>query len=100
MESATAPTAMRRPGPPGASAAPDRADGACGGGPTLCRRADIEHHDLVRALFFVERGASGGIARVAQVLEADALDDAAIADIKTGDHARGQHRVPPMASPA
>ena len=54
-------------------------------------RRDIEDHDLVGALALVQGSALGRIAGVAQTLEADALDHAAVADVEAGDDARGQH---------
>jgi hypothetical protein len=55
------------------------------------RRRDIQDHDLVGALALVQQGALRGIAGVAQPLEADALDHAAVADVQARDDPRGQH---------
>ena len=57
----------------------------------LGRGRDVQDHDLVRALVLVQNGALGRIAGIAQPLEADALDHAAVADVQAGNDARGQH---------
>jgi hypothetical protein len=58
----------------------------------LGRGRDVQDHDLVGALALVQRGALRRIAGVAQALEADALDHAAVADVETGNDPGGQHR--------
>ena len=50
-------------------------------------RGDVEDHQLVRPLGLVAHRALDRIAGVADVREADALDDAAVADVEAGDDA-------------
>src|SRR5207237_1371849 len=69
----------------------DRADGVRKRLPALERRCDIEDDDLVDPVDVVARGQFRGITCVAQLLELDAFDDLAVADIHAGDDALGQH---------
>ena len=61
----------------------------------LGRGGDVQDDDLVRALTLVLEGALGRIAGVAQLLELDSLDHAAVVHIQTGKNAPGNHAAPP-----
>ena len=52
---------------------------------------DVQEHDLVGAGPVIAGRQLDGITCVAQVLEVDALDDAAGVDVETRDHADGSH---------
>ena len=52
---------------------------------------DVEQDDLVGAELCVAVSELGGVAGVNDVDELDALDNAAGADVKTGDDEFGQH---------
>ncbi len=54
-------------------------------------RGDIEEAELVGARRVIGDRRLDGIAGVAQVDEVDALDDAAVLDVETGDHANLEH---------
>ena len=54
-------------------------------------RGDVEEGQLVGALGFVGLGDGHRVARVAQLDEADALDDAPARDVEAGDDALGGH---------
>ena len=56
--------------------------GIAGGG-------DVEEDEFIGAIAVVALGEFDGVARIAQVDEVDALDDAAAGDIETGDDAFG-----------
>ncbi len=58
----------------------------------LVRRGDVEEAELVGALAVVARRDLDRIAGVAQVDEADALDDAAALDVEAGNDAAREHR--------
>ena len=51
----------------------------------LERRRDIQNHDFVDPLSVVASGERCGVTGVAQSLEVDSLDHAAIADIEASD---------------
>ena len=55
------------------------------------RRGDVEEDELVRAFGVVAGGQLDGIARVDQVHEVDALDDASRVDVEARDHPHGAH---------
>ena len=55
---------------------------------------DIEEDQLIGALLVVFRGLLDGIAGVAEVEVLDALDDAAIGDVKAWDDSFGEHCLP------
>ena len=57
----------------------------------LERRGDVEEDELVGAELRVARRELDRVAHVAQVLEADALDDAAAGDVEARDHALLDH---------
>ncbi len=61
-----------------------------GGGAVVDGGRDVEERELVGALLVVPRGELDGVAGVAQVLEVDALDDAAGGDVEARDHADGE----------
>ena len=61
------------------------------GSPPLTGGRDIEQDDLVGAARRCGAGQLGGVAGVAQIAEAYALDDAPSVDIETGDDALAQH---------
>ena len=67
--------------------------------PILQRGRDVEEHELVGALAVVVRRQLHGVARVAELLEPHALDDATGVDVEAGDHALREHRLSP-SSPA
>ncbi len=67
----------------------------------LVARGDVEEAELVRARPVVGDRALDRIARVAQVDEVDALDDAAVLDVEAGDDAGLEgHRVLPSGRAA
>src|SRR5262249_37266725 len=57
----------------------------------LERRGDVQKDELVRAELRVAGRELHRVAHVAEVLEADALDDAAGGDVEAGDHALLDH---------
>src|SRR5438105_8971675 len=61
-------------------------------------RRDIEKTQLVRALLVVAARHFHRVAGVAQVHEIDALDDATLCDIETGDDTLGQWHYHPLAA--
>src|SRR5439155_20036663 len=69
----------------------DRADRVRKRLPALERRRDIEDDDLVDPFDVVARGQFRGITCVAQLLEVDAFDYLAVADILAGDDSLGQY---------
>src|SRR5690606_8818555 len=65
------------------------------------RRRDVEERQLVGTLRVVPRGELDRVARVAQVLEVHALDDASGVDVEAGDHAdRHGHEDSPWSAGA
>ena len=58
------------------------------------RRGDVEQHDFVGAFAGVARGLRGRIARVDEVDELHAFDDAAGVHVEAGDDALGEHAAP------
>src|SRR5438270_751206 len=65
----------------------DAMDGVERGAFSRIGRGDVEDHQLVRPLGLVAHRALDRIAGVADVREADPLDDAAVADVEAGDDA-------------
>ena len=61
-------------------------------GAPLVGRRDVEEDELVRALPVVGDRRLDRIARVGEIEEPHALDDAAVLDVEARDHAPGQHR--------
>src|SRR5262245_57464919 len=59
--------------------------------PAFQRRGDVEDDDFVDAFHVVALRQLRGIARMAQLLELNALDHLAVADIHARDDAFGQH---------
>ena len=57
------------------------------GGPSLGRRGNIEHDELVRPLGLVPRALGGRVARVPQILEANPLHDPTVLDVQARHHA-------------
>jgi hypothetical protein len=66
----------------------DAAHDADEGVALLERRLDVEEDELVGTPVGIRRAELDGIADVAQLLELDALDDAAGGDVETRDQAR------------
>src|SRR5439155_471066 len=58
----------------------------------LDRRVDVEEHELVGARVRVRRAELDGIADVAELRKADALDDAAVSHVEARDQTRERHR--------
>src|SRR5205807_6891122 len=54
---------------------------------------NVQKDDLVGALVIVQDGQLDGVARVAEVHETGALDDAAGGDVEAGDQPAGEHRL-------
>ncbi len=71
-----------------------------GGLPVAGGRGDVQEGQLVGALGVVELGHLDRVARVAQVLEVDALDDPAGVDVQAGDDTdrEGHAGVPPAGA--
>jgi hypothetical protein len=61
-----------------------------GGLPVAGGGGDVQEGQFVGALGVVELGHLHRVARVAQVLEVDALDHPAGVDVQAGDHANGE----------
>src|SRR4029077_11189530 len=61
-------------------------------GAVVRRRRDVEEDDLVRPLAVVKGRQFRGVAGIAQVLEANALDDAAVIDVEARDYAFCGHQ--------
>ena len=70
----------------------DPADDVDEGVTALGRRGDVEQAQLVGTLRVVGPSGLDRIAGVAQALEVDALDHAAVLDVEAGDDAAFQHR--------
>ena len=92
---------LRRPNP---AANRQRHEADLGGAPhdvqqdaaVLVARRDVEEAEFVRARLVVGDGAFDRVARVAQIDEIDALDDAAVLDVEAGNEARFEsHRTAP-----
>src|SRR5262249_24306150 len=64
----------------------------------LQRRADVEEAELVGARGAVGASRFDGIARVAQLLELHALDDAAVLHVEARDDPTGQHEDGPSSA--
>ena len=60
-------------------------------GAALVRGRDVEEDELVGAGLVVDERLLHGVARVAEVDEVHAFDDAAVVDVQAGDDALGQH---------
>ena len=58
----------------------------------LDRRHDVEEHELVRAGVRVRGAELDRVADVAEILEADALHDAAVRHVEARDQTRERHR--------
>ena len=73
--------------------------GACdhvvGRGAVLDGRRDVEEHELVGALGVVARGELDRVAGIAELLEPDALDDAARVDVQARDDPLREHAISP-----
>ena len=70
-----------------------------GGVPTVRRRGDVEEDQLVGTFLVVAGGQFDGVARVAQLDEVDALDDATGVHVEAGDDPGDVHdRPPPQAA--
>ena len=61
------------------------------GAAIFMRGRDVEKAQFVRAGGVIGDGRLDGIAGVAQIDEVDALDDPAVLDVETGDHAHLEH---------
>ena len=57
----------------------------------LVRCGDVEQHDFVGAFAGMARGLRGRIARIDEIDELHALDDAAVVHVEAGDDALGDH---------
>src|SRR5712692_6213110 len=60
-------------------------------GPMLRGSRDVEKDDLVRPLAVIEGSQLRRVACIAQVLEANALDDATVIDVEAGDYSLCGH---------
>ncbi len=66
--------------------------------PRLVRGGDVEEAELVGSLGVVAPRHLDRIARIREVDEAHALDDAAVAHVEAGNDAAGEHQPPAAAS--
>ena len=62
-----------------------------GGGAVVARRCDVEEYDLVCALLVIALCELDWVARVAQIHEVHALDDAPVLYVHAGNHSLGKH---------
>ena len=70
------------------------------GSAVLVRCRDVEESDLIGPAGAVPLGRLDRIARIAKPDEVDALDDAPIFDVETGDDSLGQHQASASAAKA
>ena len=61
------------------------------GGAIVARRRDVEEYDLVGALLVIALCELDRVARIAQIHEVHALDDAPVLYVHAGNHSLGKH---------